>query len=403
MKTMLQIRPILAALKSHKTAVVLLVLEVAFTMAVLGNLVFIVYSGIRLAHTPTGVAEDQIGVIQSIGVIGAESSATTASDLAAIRAVPGVESAAFGGPPLWYTAPTPVFLHPDRQHVAARMYEFQGSRGLSRTLGLHLVRGSPIDESQVPVIGHIDRNAQFPALITRALAIHLFPDGQVLGRLIYDGNSTLRVVGVLGHLRGELTGRRNDDYSVVVEYGVGKSQMGGGFMIRSKPGQLEHVLKAAAAALGKADPQHVQSKLFTAEQLRQERFRGVLATDKMLVAIMLILVIVTILGVTGLASFWVQQRRRQIGMRRALGATRGDILRYFQLENFLIVAAGVALGTLCTFGLNLFLMQRFELPRLPLLYAVVGAVALWLIGQLAVLGPALRASRVPPVVATRSV
>jgi putative ABC transport system permease protein len=90
-------------------------------------------------------------------------------------------------------------------------------------------------------------------------------------------------------------------------------------------------------------------------------------------------------------------------MRRALGATRGDILRYFQTENFLIVSAGVVLGAAFAYALNLFLMHRFELPHLPADYLLVGAMALWVLGQLAVLGPALRAAAVPPVVATRSV
>jgi putative ABC transport system permease protein len=47
--------------------------------------------------------------------------------------------------------------------------------------------------------------------------------------------------------------------------------------------------------------------------------------------------------------------------------------------------------------------RRDVLPRLPLSYLPIGAVALWAVGQLAVLGPALRAAAVPPVVATRSV
>jgi len=109
------------------------------------------------------------------------------------------------------------------------------------------------------------------------------------------------------------------------------------------------------------------------------------------------------LGITGLANFWVQQRRRIIGIRRAIGATRGDILRYFQTENFLIVTGGIVLGMLLAFVLNLVLMSYYELPRLPLYYLPVGALVLWLLGQLAVLGPALRAAAVPPVVATRSV
>jgi putative ABC transport system permease protein len=48
-------------------------------------------------------------------------------------------------------------------------------------------------------------------------------------------------------------------------------------------------------------------------------------------------------------------------------------------------------------------MKFFEVPRLPLWYLPVGVAALWLLGQLAVLAPALRAAAVPPVVATRSV
>jgi putative ABC transport system permease protein len=114
------------------------------------------------------------------------------------------------------------------------------------------------------------------------------------------------------------------------------------------------------------------------------------------------LLLVTAVGIAGLASFWVQQRRRAIGIRRAVGATRRDILRYFQAENALIVGGGIAAGAVLAFVLNLALMTRDELPRLPWPYLPLGAAALWLLGQLAVLGPALRAAAVPPVVATRA-
>ena len=114
------------------------------------------------------------------------------------------------------------------------------------------------------------------------------------------------------------------------------------------------------------------------------------------------LLFVTALGIAGLASFWVQQRRRSIGIRRAIGATRGDILRYVQTENFLIVSGGIVLGMLLAYAVNLWLMTHYELPRLPFLYLPIGAVLLWLLGQGAVLGPALRAAAVPPVVATRA-
>jgi putative ABC transport system permease protein len=121
----------------------------------------------------------------------------------------------------------------------------------------------------------------------------------------------------------------------------------------------------------------------------------------LLVGVCVALLIVTALGIVGLGSFWVSQRRRQIGVRRALGATRTDVLRYFQTENFLLATMGIVLGMVLAYGINIVLMLRYESPRLPAIYLPLGAIALWLLGQAAVYAPARRASRVPPVEATR--
>ena len=122
----------------------------------------------------------------------------------------------------------------------------------------------------------------------------------------------------------------------------------------------------------------------------------------LLATVIIALLVVTALGIVGLASFWVQQRTKQIGIRRALGATRGQILRYFQTENFLLATIGIALGMLLAYAINQLLMGKYELPRLPLAYLPVGAIALWLLGQFAVFWPARRGAAVPPAVATRS-
>jgi putative ABC transport system permease protein len=119
-------------------------------------------------------------------------------------------------------------------------------------------------------------------------------------------------------------------------------------------------------------------------------------------AISLILLCVTAAGIVGLTSFWVGQRTRQIGVRRALGARRIDILHHFQLENLLIASGGSVAGALFAFGLNAWLMKYYEMTRLPVSWIVTGAVVMLALGQAAVLVPARRASRVPPVAATRS-
>ncbi len=117
----------------------------------------------------------------------------------------------------------------------------------------------------------------------------------------------------------------------------------------------------------------------------------------------LILLGITAAGIVGLTSFWVGQRQRQIGVRRALGARKRDILRYFQAENLIIAVGGAVLGIVLAIGLNLWLITHYEMDQLPLTYVLVSMLAVLVLGQLAVLVPARRASNVPPVVATRSV
>jgi putative ABC transport system permease protein len=139
-----------------------------------------------------------------------------------------------------------------------------------------------------------------------------------------------------------------------------------------------------------------------AEQ-KQRTYSDDVAMVKLLTAVIVVLAAVTGLGIVGLAWFSVSQRRKQIGTRRALGATRADIMRYFMLENWLITSLGLAMGLVGALTLNWFLDTRFEVGRVPLWYLPVGMLALWVLGQLAVFLPARRAASIPPAMATRSV
>ncbi len=400
MKPFSSLRPIFSALRRHKAAVTLLVLEIALTMAVLGNLLFIVNASMRLEHERTGVMEPDIGVIQSIGVIGTPNPGTAAGNIDLLDRVPGVVAASFGDVPLGVRT-YPVYADPDLHKRLAAPYLFEGAQGYAKTLGVQVIAGRLPREDELP-----SSNAKIePGLITRALAQHLYPQQSPLGRMLYlgqHGGGGVRIVGVLRQLRGSITGRNSDSDSILLEAKVGNQNLGGLYLIRSQPGQLKRVLPLAVKALQKANPGHVTSMVKTMVQIRQMEFRGASAINRILMAITAILLIVTALGVSGLASFWVQQRTRHIGTRRALGATRGAILRHFQAENLIIVSMGVALGAALTIGLNVLLMQRFAQPRLPLQYVAFGALAMWLLGQLAVLGPALRAARVAPTIAMRT-
>ena len=140
----------------------------------------------------------------------------------------------------------------------------------------------------------------------------------------------------------------------------------------------------------------------TFDDVRKLAYVGDAALIKILSFVVLLLTIITSLGIVGLASFNVSRRTRQIGIRRALGATKPAIVRYFMIENSIVSAIGLAVGGALAIGLNILMVEAFSLEPLAWYVIPVGMIALWVVGQLAVAGPARRASNISPALATRS-
>jgi putative ABC transport system permease protein len=138
------------------------------------------------------------------------------------------------------------------------------------------------------------------------------------------------------------------------------------------------------------------------DDTRKLAYIGDAAMIKILGFVVILLTIITALGIIGLASFNVSRRTRQIGIRRALGATKPSIVRYFLVENTIVSAIGLSIGAALAIGLNIVMVQAFSLEPLAWYVIPAGMIALWLVGQVAVAGPARRASNITPAIATRS-
>src|SRR6185437_5714821 len=104
------------------------------------------------------------------------------------------------------------------------------------------------------------------------------------------------------------------------------------------------------------------------EQARAEVYRDDRGLAVILAVVCAILLVVTALGIVGLTSYWVAQRRQQIGVRRALGATRLALVRHFQTESLIIAAAGGIAGIVLGVAANLWMVSSFATARLPLVY-----------------------------------
>jgi putative ABC transport system permease protein len=173
------------------------------------------------------------------------------------------------------------------------------------------------------------------------------------------------------------------------------------YVVRAKPQHLASAMRAAQARLFELRAARILRKVGTFAEWRERDYRDDRGLATILAIVCAALVAVTAFGIVGLTSYWVAQRRRQIGIRRALGATRSAIVRHFQTENLLIAGAGAVLGVGLAVVINIWMIKSFEMARLDPTYAVLGAAAVVLLGQLATLWPALRAAAIAPALATR--
>ena len=404
----MEIRPILSALLRSKTGAFLIAAQVALTLAILGNAIYIVQDRLAIAARPTGADEANTFYIRLYGFReGVDVPAMLDADLAMVRAMPGVKAVATANmAPLtqsgWNLSVQPNSNDDDVESTNTAFYF--SSENLVEALGLQLTEGRYFTPDEVQVVEPSIANVE-PKLtiLTRSLAKHLFPDAKsYVGQVVYLGESRMEVVGIVEKMQSPWAQLGDAaERSIIVP--MRQLEPNASYIVRTEPGQLDRLMREVEDKLVAARDDRVHLRTQSLLEARANRYRADRSLAWMLITIMGLLLLVTASGIIGMASLWVNQRRKQIGVRRAIGARRGDILRYFLIENFMVTTFGIAVGLGLAIALNQWLVSALEVPRLPLHYLPGGVVALWALGLLAALGPAWRAARIPPAEATRSV
>ncbi|MBU6248906.1 MAG: ABC transporter permease [Xanthomonadaceae bacterium] len=411
----MELRPILSTLMRNKAGALLIVMEIALTLAIACNAAFIVGQLTASISRPTGIDEAHIFSVDnqwlrqgSTPLTAGDLKSRLTTDLAALRRLPGVVDA---------TAASTVPLNNDTIALDAATQPNLSKGNIPvlpvlvddhalQTFGLKLIAGRWFKPDEL-----VDANPDNPfaptpaAVVTRAAADALFPSGGAVGKTFYLSDKPVTIVGEVQRMEGSSTGighvaeAFNARVVLMPERTLFSSYR---YVVRTRPGRMAAAMAATRRTLLGISRDRILTRLQPFAATRADAYRDFGAAARLLAGISVMLLLVTAFGIVGLTSFWVNQRRRQIGIRRAVGASRAHILQYFQTENFLLSTGGVALGMALAFGINVYLMHRYEMARMPWFYLPAGAIALWLIGQASVLGPALRAAAVPPVVATRS-
>jgi putative ABC transport system permease protein len=394
-------------MRRNKFGALLIATQMAVTLAFLANALTLVEQRVAWSDRPSGIDEANIFVMHSESIDHAgDLAARQASDIDALRGLSGVVDAyATNMYPLegggWIET---VNLTADQKTPSAIAAHYMGDDHALHTMGLKLIAGRNFTPDEI--VNRTDSDLPMPSgfIVSKALAAKLFPQGNALGQPIFvENEKPIAIIGIVERLQGPMTVATGFDStysenSVFTPYRlIGESNV---YMVRVQPGQLNTVMKAAEEKLMQLyDNRILQTR--SMPEVRADAYRGDHGLIVLLTCICIALLIVTAFGIIGLTSYWVAQRRQQIGIRRALGATRQAIVRYFQTENFMIAAAGAAIGIAFAIGLNLWMVRSFEMVRMDNSRAIVGAVIILLLGQFAVLWPALRAASIPPALATR--
>lgn len=326
--------------------------------------------------------------------------------VAAVRALPGVRSAALGSPDAWLNLGpeddvtafcrechiglimTPVLHGPGRNLAVGA--------GWFSTLGAPLLKGREFRPG----------SAGFrEVIVNQAFAARLFPGGEPVGKRIalLPHGPRYTVVGVVGDLSPRGTGTPLEAARAIYLPADRHPPQSAGLAVRAAGGDPRALAPAVEAAVRAAVPGARLSEVMTMEERLAAYDAPLRWFAAVLAAVAAAALLLSSAGVYAVVAYGVARRTREIGVRMALGARAGQVVRHVLGGGMRLARTGTILGALMGFGVAMTLTMRFrgiplfDAPTwvlVPVTLAAVTLAASWI--------PARRAARVHPMEALRS-
>ena len=394
----------------HRLRNALVVAEVALALLLLTGAGLLLQSFARLSQVHPGVQPERL---LTAGISLPESTYSSPEKIALfqdqlltrVRALPAVSEASLVLPlPLSGSNMTTSFDVEERPKPEGQQDVSPvriAGRDYFRTMSIALQRGRLFDRSD-------DLKSKPVIIINQRFAEQFFPGQNPLGKRIRPGMSLTdedgpmrEIVGIVGNVKHESLRRdfTPEMYVPATQFPVGFFVL----VIRTATSQPATLSNAVRDAAGQIDPGIPLTRVrvfeeYLAKSLARPRFNALLLSIFAGVALLL-----TAIGIYGVMAYSVAQRRQEIGVRMALGAQRGDVLRLVVGGGMKLTALGVAIGITGVFALTsvlkslLYGVEAFDLLTLGAVAVLLGAIAL-----LACLLPARRASGLDPMHALRA-
>ncbi len=393
-------------------------LTLSFTLLIGAGL--LVRSLLNLQRVDPGFDEGTVVTLQSPNFTSLNSEEQRAmfdGTVSRMRSFPGVQSAAYATwAPLQGPAPEALTVEAEGQD------ELQAStptglfntvsEGYFRTVGAVVLRGRAFNQEDVP-------EADPVVVINQSFSRAYFGSDDPVGRRIRWQNTRgawqpwQRVVGVVANTRD--AGIAQADVQVIYRpisqavrpgFGLGVT-VGGGFpaetMLVRTTGETGPVVRQITSIIHETDPERPVDNVVTLDDLLREDIAPQRLNATLFSTFAILALLVAGVGVLGVLAFSVTQRTKEFGVRLALGAEEGQVLRMVLREGAWLVLAALLIGGVASVLLSQFLSGLlFEIePTDPVTFVAVGAV-LAAVALLAAYIPARRATRVDPIDALRT-
>lgn len=398
------IGPILRAMKHNRTRFALIILEIAITLAIVTNSVNMILAERQKMQQKSGFDDENLLFVVATPFAPEFEEQTYVeqvvhADLRALQAIPGVKAAAATGMLPWQGGGSSGTWKTEGYPEKFQAQIYATTRGLFDVLGTPIAQGRGFTEQDTPTDPDTPTTV---TIISRALAKKVFGDANPIGRVITngEGDTPRTVIGVIDEFYNPYAWNIGEYVLFTPGRAFGSSRSS--YLVRVEPGAIQSVASQLEPRLVAVNGGRI-FRTRTIAEVKDGFFAGGKLVIRAMTAVIVVLVFVTALGILGITSLAVSERTKQIGTRRALGATKGDILRHFLAENWIVTTIGLVLGVIATYALNYALVANLTDVKMPWYLVGVGMVLLWLNGLLATVPPALRAARVAPAIATRSV
>ncbi len=396
----------------------LLVAQMSLTVVLLSAASLLLGTFLKLRAQPLGFQPDKLAVFQT-SLRGERYATTTGTGrfveavLAKLRSEPGVRSAAaVNGLPL--DSGLNDSSWPDARSGTVEMTEFRAvTPGYLQTMGIPVLTGRDLLAS--------DTAASSPvAVISAATAAHWWPGRSALGAQIHTGDKTAyRIVGVAADVPGRSPADRTKVllYAPFAQLANSDTKMLNGWFPISFTVRLAadvDLARMSSRAVAEADPEIPVRKLTTMREVVDRSVAAPRFFTQLAQGFAGFAVLLTAIGLFGLLSYQVAQRTREIGIRMALGASRGSIVLGVVGGSAALACGGAMLGGIAAFTIRPLLTRwiaEYVLNIAPIDHTVLfdGSLAVFIAilllsatTLLASLLPARQAAGVDPIEALRT-